>query len=102
MNPKLNYKIQGPAGRWGPVTGFDLLSKTGARLALGTRAAPAFCGPLRSKLTPAAVLLPASLQTGNAYAARKNNPGDWQAQAYTDEAAHLQQPAPVAASGGAA
>lgn len=30
VNPKLNYSIQGPQKRWGPVTGFDLLSKTGA------------------------------------------------------------------------
>ena len=29
VNPKLNYAIQGPEKRWGPVTGFDLLSKTG-------------------------------------------------------------------------
>ena len=29
VNPKLNYVIQGPEKRWGPVTGFDLLSKTG-------------------------------------------------------------------------
>lgn len=29
VNPKLNYSIQGPEKRWGPVTGFDLLSKTG-------------------------------------------------------------------------
>ncbi|GAB4822422.1 hypothetical protein N2152v2_009468 [Parachlorella kessleri] len=27
--PKLNYAIQGPSQRWGPVTGFDLLAKTG-------------------------------------------------------------------------
>lgn len=26
---RLNYVIQGPEKRWGPVTGFDLLSKTG-------------------------------------------------------------------------
>ncbi|EFN58207.1 hypothetical protein CHLNCDRAFT_20260, partial [Chlorella variabilis] len=31
VNPKLNYSIQGPNKRWGPVTGFDLLSKTGER-----------------------------------------------------------------------
>ena len=30
VNPKLNFVIQGPEKRWGPVTGFDLLSKTGA------------------------------------------------------------------------
>lgn len=29
VNPKLNYVIQGPKKRWGPVTGFDMLSKTG-------------------------------------------------------------------------
>lgn len=29
VNPKLNYVIQGPNKRWGPVTGFDMLSKTG-------------------------------------------------------------------------
>lgn len=29
LNPKLNYVIQGPKKRWGPVTGFDMLSKTG-------------------------------------------------------------------------
>jgi hypothetical protein len=29
VNPKLNYVIQGPEKRWGPVTGFDMLSKTG-------------------------------------------------------------------------
>lgn len=55
VNPKLNYVIQGPEKRWGPVTGFDLLSKT-----------------------------------GNAYAARKNDPDKaWQKAAYTDEIAHL-------------
>ena len=30
VNPKLNYVIQGAQKRWGPVTGFDMLSKTGA------------------------------------------------------------------------
>ncbi|PSC76470.1 presenilin isoform B [Micractinium conductrix] len=29
LNPKLRYAIQGPQKRWAPVTGFDLLSKTG-------------------------------------------------------------------------
>lgn len=29
VNPKLNYVIQGPEKRFSPVTGFDLLSKTG-------------------------------------------------------------------------
>lgn len=29
VNPKLSYKIQGPEKRFSPVTGFDLLSKTG-------------------------------------------------------------------------
>lgn len=29
VNPKLNYVIEGPQKRWGPVTGFDMLSKTG-------------------------------------------------------------------------
>ncbi|KAK9908386.1 hypothetical protein WJX75_007121 [Coccomyxa subellipsoidea] len=29
VNPKLNYVIQGPEKRFTPVTGFDLLSKTG-------------------------------------------------------------------------
>jgi hypothetical protein len=29
VNPKLNYIIQGPEKRFSPVTGFDLLSKTG-------------------------------------------------------------------------
>jgi hypothetical protein len=29
VNPSLNFVIQGPEKRWGPVTGFDLLSKTG-------------------------------------------------------------------------
>ena len=29
VNPKLNYVIQGPEMRFSPVTGFDLLSKTG-------------------------------------------------------------------------
>ena len=58
INPRLGYSIQGPTKRWGPVTGFDLLSLT-----------------------------------GNAYAARKNNPDkSWQQAAYTDEIAHLQEP----------
>jgi hypothetical protein len=44
VNPKLNYSIQGPNKRWGAVTGFDLLSKTGecrrrCRLALRMRSA---------------------------------------------------------------
>ena len=29
VNPKLNYVIEGPEKRFAPVTGFDLLSKTG-------------------------------------------------------------------------
>lgn len=29
INPKLNYVIQGPKKKFSPVTGFDLLSKTG-------------------------------------------------------------------------
>lgn len=29
INPKLNYVIQGPKKKFAPVTGFDLLSKTG-------------------------------------------------------------------------
>ena len=29
VNPKLNYVIEGPKMRFSPVTGFDLLSKTG-------------------------------------------------------------------------
>ncbi len=29
VNPKLNYVIEGPQKRFSPVTGFDLLSKTG-------------------------------------------------------------------------
>lgn len=29
INPLLNYSLQGPEKRWGPVNGFDLLSKTG-------------------------------------------------------------------------
>ena len=29
VNPKLNYVIEGPKMRFLPVTGFDLLSKTG-------------------------------------------------------------------------
>lgn len=29
VNPKLNYIIEGPEKRFSPVTGFDLLSKTG-------------------------------------------------------------------------
>jgi len=32
VNPKLNYVIQGPRKRWGPVTGFDMLSRTGGAL----------------------------------------------------------------------
>lgn len=69
VNPKLNYSFQGPEKRWGPVTGFDLLSKT-----------------------------------GNAYAARKNNPDkSWQKAAYTDEIAHLVEPVAAGdATGGAA
>ncbi|CAL5229196.1 g12477 [Coccomyxa viridis] len=48
VNPKLNYIIEGPEKRFSPVTGFDLLSKT-----------------------------------GNAYAARKNDPEKaWQKLAY--------------------
>ena len=35
MNTKLNYSIQGPEKRWGAVTGFDMLSKTGAAEAVG-------------------------------------------------------------------
>ena len=29
VNPKLNFVIEGPQKRFSPVTGFDLLSKTG-------------------------------------------------------------------------
>ena len=29
VNPRLNYVIEGPEKRFSPVTGFDLLSKTG-------------------------------------------------------------------------
>ncbi|KAI7838916.1 hypothetical protein COHA_007322 [Chlorella ohadii] len=29
VNPRLNYVMQGPEKRWGPITGFDILSKTG-------------------------------------------------------------------------
>ena len=42
VNPKLNYTIQGPQKRWGPVTGFDLLSKTGARQSPSMRLAAWF------------------------------------------------------------
>ena len=30
LNAKLNYEIQGPSKRWPPLTGYDLLAKTGA------------------------------------------------------------------------
>ena len=37
VNPKLNFVIQGPEKRWGPVTGFDLLSKTGGKRQMPAR-----------------------------------------------------------------
>jgi hypothetical protein len=64
VNPKLNYVIQGPEKKFGPVTGFDLLSKT-----------------------------------GNAYAARKNDPEKvWQKAAYTEAYEHEKQAVAEAAT----
>ena len=47
VNPKLNFVIQGPEKRWGPVTGFDLLSKTGTEQDTIKSAEPArsICSP---------------------------------------------------------
>ena len=40
VNPKLNYVIEGPEKRFSPITGFDLLSKTGNAYAARKNGAP--------------------------------------------------------------